>query len=261
MGELARWNGHKFEVSGSLMRSFTDFSVKGASSTEEKVSSKQGYVHRKNGSPLEVSLTAQLYAQFGCDVRAESMKFVEEARAGAVDYFYAGGKKLTSCKLMLTGADVTEVEMTATGIWVHAQVKLTLKQSSKNDGSTPSSSSGGGSGSSSSGSSGSNKASVKKSSPSSSSKTSSAGKSTTSAIVMVANQLAKTGYGAKTATQVATVKAKGYAAGLILKAHQTKGTSINSGKKNVASTLSAAATAAKVASSTSKKKKTLPLKK
>lgn len=154
MSEMARWNGHKFEVSGSVLRSFTDLTLKGGSETETKTTSKQGYTSRKSGSPIEISLTAELYAMFGCDVRAEAVKFVEEARAGSSDYFYVAGKKLMACKMMLTSADVSDVELTAAGKWVRASVKLTMKQCSKNDGSAVPASSSSSSSSSRSGSSG-----------------------------------------------------------------------------------------------------------
>lgn len=116
---------------------------------------------RKHGKPMEVSLSVALNAMTGCDVRTEAMKFVEEARAGKKDYFYVGNKKLVTCQLMLTDASVKDVAITNGGKWVRAEVSLTMKQCSKNDGSSASSSGGGSSGGGSSG--GSKKSSKKKS--------------------------------------------------------------------------------------------------
>lgn len=164
MAEMGRWNGHVFEVSPKLIRGFTGLTIKGASNTEDKESGGQGYVSRKHGKPMEVSLSVALNAMTGCDVRTEAMKFVEEARAGKKDYFYVGNKKLVTCQLMLTDASVKDVAITNGGKWVRAEVSLTMKQCSKNDGS--SASSGGGSsggGSSGGGSGGSKKSSKKKS--------------------------------------------------------------------------------------------------
>lgn len=144
MGEIARWNGHSFTVSANLIRSFNDFSIKGSSDTEDKTSDKEAYVSRKNGSPREISLTAQLNAMLGCDVQTEAMAFVKEAYAGKSDFFYCAGKKLLTCKLMLTDASADKIEMDATGRWIRAEVKLTFKQSTKDDGTTGGSSSGGG---------------------------------------------------------------------------------------------------------------------
>lgn len=163
MGEIARWNGHKFEVTPSVIRSFTGLNIKGSSKTEDKESGGQGYVSRKQGQPKEISLTAHLSAQLGCDVQTEAMSFVNQATSGSKDYFYIGSKKLLTCSLMLTEASVSEIGITNGGKWVKADVKLTFKQCSKNDGSTGGSSGGGGGGS--------NKTSVKKKSTTTTKKT------------------------------------------------------------------------------------------
>lgn len=144
MAEIGRWGGHKFEVSAEVVRSFTGLTIKGSSETEDKTSSKQKYVSRKNGKPVEISLTAHLSAFLGCDVRAEALAFVDHARAGKTDYFYVGDAKLVTCQLMLTDASVEEVEISGGNTWTRADVKLTMKQCSKNDGSSGSGSSGSG---------------------------------------------------------------------------------------------------------------------
>lgn len=142
--EIARWNGHIFEVSSEVVRGFTGLSITGSTETEDTESGGQKYVSRKNGKPKQITLTAVLNAQFGCDVKAEAMAFVDEATASEKDYFYIGGKKLMECSLMLVQADVSEVSIAPGGTWVRADVKLTLKQCSKNDGSANGSGSGGG---------------------------------------------------------------------------------------------------------------------
>lgn len=157
MAEIGRWNGHKFEVSPSLIRGFTGLQIKGSSETEDKESGNQKYVSRKNGKPVEVSMTIHLNARLGCDVRSEAAKFISEAMSGSKDYFYIGNKKLVSCQLMLTDATVKEVGLIGNGTWTQADVQITMKQCSKNDGTTSASSS-------SSSSSGSKKASTKKTS-------------------------------------------------------------------------------------------------
>ena len=142
MAEIGRWNGHKFEVSSSLIRSFTGLQIKGSSETEDKESGNQKYVSRKNGKPVEVSFTIHLNARFGCDVRSEAMSLVSEAIAGKKDYFYVGNKTLVTCQLMLVDATVREIGLVNSGTWTQADVQVTMKQCSKNDGN-----SGGGSGS------------------------------------------------------------------------------------------------------------------
>ena len=136
MAEIGKWNRHTFIVSPTLIRSFNGLTLKGSSETGEKTSGSQKYVTRKSGAPLEVSLTVQLNAATGCDVRNEAKQFVADARSGAKDYFYIGGTKLLACKLMLTEASVTETEIAPGGKWVSCSVKLTMKQASKSSGSS-----------------------------------------------------------------------------------------------------------------------------
>lgn len=173
MAEIGKWNRHTFIVSPTLIRSFNGLTLKGSSETGEKTSGSQKYVTRKSGAPLEVSLTVQLNAATGCDVRNEAKQFVADARSGAKDYFYIGGTKLLACKLMLTEASVTETEIAPGGKWVSCSVKLTMKQASKSSGS---SGSGGNSGSKSNREkkSGSKKVSVRKKKTTTTSKTSNA---------------------------------------------------------------------------------------
>lgn len=133
MAEIASWNGHSFTVSPKLIRGFTGLTIKGGSETKDKTSSNQKYVSRKNSIPSEVTMTVELNAFTGCDVQNEALKFVEEARSGAKNYFYMGGKKLITCQLMLTEASVSETTIAPNGTWVSCKVKLTMKQCAKYD--------------------------------------------------------------------------------------------------------------------------------
>lgn len=141
MAEIASWNGHSFTVSPKLIRGFTGLTIKGSSETEDKTSDGQKYVSRKNSNPSEITLTAELNALTGCDVKNEALKFVDEARSGAKNYFYMGGKKLITCQLMLTEASVSETTIAPNGTWISCKVKLTMKQCAKYDGTGSSSSS------------------------------------------------------------------------------------------------------------------------
>lgn len=154
--EVGRWNNHKFKVSSKIIRGFNDLQIKGSSETEDMEKDKDVYVKRKNGQPVEVSMTVYLNAMTGCDVRKESIAFVREAKAGAADYFYIGGKKLIQTKLLLTSANVKEVQIAPGAKWVRADVQLTFKQTGKggkavNSDKSSGSSSGGGGGSGGSG--------------------------------------------------------------------------------------------------------------
>ena len=163
--QMGRWNGHKFIVSPTLIRSFNDLQIESSCELKDKKDSKQGYVSRKGGNATKVTLTVTLSAFTGCDVRKEAMAFVKEARAGKRDYFYIGGKKLVSCRLMLTSATVKNIEISHSKKWVNAKVTLTMQQCGKNDNTDSSSSSESSSRSGTGTASGSGKESVKSSSP------------------------------------------------------------------------------------------------
>ena len=186
MAEIASWNGHSFTVSPKLIRGFTGLTIKGSSETADKTSDGQKYVSRKNSNPSEITLTAELNALTGCDVKNEALKFVDEARSGAKNYFYMGGKKLITCQLMLTEASVSETTIAPNGTWISCKVKLTMKQCAKYDGTGSSSSSSSSSSGSSSSSSGSKKTSTKKTSTTTTKKT------TTAAVVGAVAAVAKT---------------------------------------------------------------------
>lgn len=224
MAEIASWNGHSFTVSPKLIRGFTGLTIKGSSETEDKTSDGQKYVSRKNSNPSEITLTAELNALTGCDVKNEALKFVDEARSGAKNYFYMGGKKLITCQLMLTEASVSETTIAPNGTWISCKVKLTMKQCAKYDGSSSSSSS-----SSSSGSSGSSSSSKKTSTKKTSTTTTK--KTTTAAVVgAVAGAVAAV---AKTATTV--VKAVS-AASKTASALKTAVAAVNAAKKTSSTT-------------------------
>lgn len=146
MGEVAKWNNHRFVVSSRLVRAISEISIKGSFESKETVSDNQKFVRRENGKPVELSFTVTLSAALGCDVRKESVDFVNEATNGAKDYFYIGRKKLMPCAFMLTDASVEDVEITPKGKWAYASVKLTMKQSTKSDGTMPIAPAGGGGG-------------------------------------------------------------------------------------------------------------------
>lgn len=226
MAEIASWNGHSFTVSPKLIRGFTGLTIKGSSETEDKTSDGQKYVSRKNSNPSEITLTAELNALTGCDVKNEALKFVDEARSGAKNYFYMGGKKLITCQLMLTEASVSETTIAPNGTWISCKVKLTMKQCAKYDGSSSSSSSSSSSGSGSS--SGSKKTSTKKTSTTTTKKT------TTAAVV---------GAVAGAVTAVATTVKK------VVSAATSTASKVTSALKSAVS----AVNAAKKTSSTTKK--------
>lgn len=147
MALMGSWNGFDFEVSPTAVRGFTGLTIKGGSETEDKVSDKQKYVQRTNSAITEIALNVYLNAYMGCNVRDEALKFISTAMEGATNYFYVGGKKLVTYKLMLTNAEITETEIAPNGTWVACKIALTMKQCEKYGKSTNSSPTTGGSGS------------------------------------------------------------------------------------------------------------------
>ena len=139
MATMANWNGHTFVVSPSLIRSYTELTIKGSCETTTKNTEKQKYVEHKYGEIPEISLTVNLNAQTGVtDVYSEAMQYVQEATDGACAYFYLGGTKLIPAKMMLTSAEVVEiVSMPGVGNkWISCDVRLKFQQGSRSDGDT-----------------------------------------------------------------------------------------------------------------------------
>ena len=129
-----KWHKHNFEVSPHKILTFGDLKMTGSCETKDKKKSGQGYVTKKKGKPTEISLSIELNAFIGADVRKEVDKFLEEARSGAKDYFYVGKSKLVPYKLMLTNATTKSVEISHDNTWVSAQLTLTMKQCEKKNG-------------------------------------------------------------------------------------------------------------------------------
>jgi hypothetical protein len=131
MSVIGKWKNHEFVVSPDKIESFRDLQIKGGSNLEEKKKGNKPTVKRKGAKPLELSMTVELNAFVGSDVKKNALTLVKEAVNGDKGYFYIGGKKLMTCKLMLTDATLKNPDFTADGNWIKAQVTLTMKQSTK----------------------------------------------------------------------------------------------------------------------------------
>lgn len=131
MAIMGSWNGFDFEVSPTAVRGFTGLRIKGGSETEDKVSQRQKYVQRTNSAATEIALSVYLNAYMGCNVRDEALRFICTAMEGATNYFYVGGKKLVTYKLMLVNAEITETEIAPNGTWIACKIDLSLKQCEK----------------------------------------------------------------------------------------------------------------------------------
>lgn len=157
MGITARWNGHIFEVSPNVIRSFKGLEISGACDTgtkdqsfkmtvpaldkkgnkqydkkgnlkTKKVTKKNKITTYKTTKPIEISFSAMLHSMTGCDVRNEAMMFINDAESGEKDYLYIGGHKIASCEFMITKASVAEINISNNGWWMSAVVQITMSQ-------------------------------------------------------------------------------------------------------------------------------------
>ena len=139
MAEIGHWANITFVVSSDVIRSFKDLTIEGSVETEEVTDNSIKYVKNKARQPTEVSLTVQLDARLGNDVRGLASDLVDGATYGREEYFYIAGKKLVPYKLKLVRASVSEIQMSSDGTWICCDVKMNMKQSGMPDQYAPSS--------------------------------------------------------------------------------------------------------------------------
>lgn len=115
--------------------------LKGSCETETKTAGNQNYVRRKNGDTMELSFSVLISALLGVtDVRREAVGFVESANRGDTAYFYYGNKKLIPYKMMLTSAEITDIDPMPKkpNKWISCSARLTFKQAGDSDASSSS---------------------------------------------------------------------------------------------------------------------------
>lgn len=176
--ELVRWSGHggiAFFVQGDQIRGIRDMGISVSSETEETTSGGEKFVKKKNSGGYQITITAELNAMLGVDVKNVALSIAEAARCGESGYFYTSGAKLFTANFMMVDAKISGIVLSTSDKWISCSVQMTLKQCSKYSGDSVS-----GGGSSSSGSS--------KSSSSSSKKTTTKAKS----VIKKATEKAKT---------------------------------------------------------------------
>ena len=107
---------------------FEKLKISAGCETESQESGGQGFVTRKKGSPMEVTLTAILHSGLGVDVQKKAMELFDMAKDGKADYFYLGTEKLWPYKLLLKSAASEEITLSPGGKWVQARISLGLSQ-------------------------------------------------------------------------------------------------------------------------------------
>ena len=141
---LIQWHDVQFYANASQVRGLTDLTISSSIETEDKENGGTKYVSKKNSKGYEVSMKALFDARLGIeDVKKEAMALAEYGATGQTGYMYAKGEKLVTPILMMTSAKVSNIRMTPKGVWISAEVQITLKTCSKLDGGTDSPPSGG----------------------------------------------------------------------------------------------------------------------
>ena len=136
---LIQWHDVQFYANASQVRGLTDLSISSSIETEDKENGGTKYVTKKNSKGFEVSMKALFDARMGIkDVKKEAMALANYGATGQTGYMYAGGEKLITSILMMTSAKINNIRMTPQGVWISAEVQITLKTCSKLDGGTDS---------------------------------------------------------------------------------------------------------------------------
>ena len=134
---LIQWHDVKFYANASQVRGLTDLTISSSIETEDKENGGTKYVSKKNSKGYEVSMKALFDARLGIkDVKKEAMALAKYGATGQTGYMYAKGEKLVTPILMMTSAKVSNIRMTPKGVWISAEVQITLKTCSKLDGTT-----------------------------------------------------------------------------------------------------------------------------
>lgn len=134
---LIQWHDVQFYANASQVRGLTDLTISSSIETEDKENGGTKYVSKKNSKVYEVSMKALFDARLGIkDVKKEAMALAKYGATGQTGYMYAKGEKLVTPILMMTSAKVSNIRMTPKGVWISAEVQITLKTCSKLDGTT-----------------------------------------------------------------------------------------------------------------------------
>lgn len=134
---LIQWHDVQFYANASQVRGLTDLTISSSIETEDKENGGTKYVSKKNSKGYEVSMKALFDARLGIkDVKKEAMALAQYGATGQTGYMYAKGEKLVTPILMMTSAKVSNIRMTPKGVWISAEVQITLKTCSKLDGTT-----------------------------------------------------------------------------------------------------------------------------
>ena len=136
MPDIFTWGSFAFYVKPSGIRGVKDIEISAGCETEDSVVDAEKFVSKKNSDKYQVTLTAIVDASLGENVQETVLEMTEAARSAEQGYLYAASGKLLPFPFMLTEAKASDIDIAHSGLWTHAEIKMTLKQCAKYDGST-----------------------------------------------------------------------------------------------------------------------------
>lgn len=128
MALLAQFGELRFEITSSGALLFDNLKLTAECETEDKTDNSQKYVSKKNGKPVQISFTVLLKAALGIDVEQSVSYILYAAQGNVTERLYIGQTCIFPFRMMMTKADVEEIQISPGGIWTSAKVKVTLKQ-------------------------------------------------------------------------------------------------------------------------------------
>ena len=145
--DIVTWSGAggvSFFVKPNVIQGIKELTVKASVNGEDKENNGDKYTTKKTNGAVQITLKADLNGFLGVNVKSMALKIIDAARTGETGYFYSYGKKLFSSQFMMAEAEAGDIQINSLGDWISCVITMTLKQSSKADGSTAAATSSGG---------------------------------------------------------------------------------------------------------------------
>ena len=128
--QIGRFKNHTFEVSSGKIDALKDLTLSASAQTDTKSSGGVGFVTFKDGT-YSVGFSVTLNAYTGANVEKRAKALAAAAASGESGYVYIAGRRLVNAELMLTQADISNVQLARDGSWYYAEVKLSFKRTGK----------------------------------------------------------------------------------------------------------------------------------
>lgn len=135
MADILKWNSFSFYAKASAIQGIRDITIRASTETEDGTANGENFVSRTASNPYEITFTAILNQLLGVNVKATATGLTEAARKSEKGYIYMAGAKLFTCQFMATEAEIDSLEIAPNGTWISCEVRMTMRQCSKYDGS------------------------------------------------------------------------------------------------------------------------------